>query len=242
MLYYEPLAWARGRWNYTLLLHSRNILYLFIAQLLKSTAIAAGNYNEAKEAVANPNSDANSPRALYPHDIAHLTDYVIQQIQVLWCNLFVAMPTEKLTNPAAQTHTSRSSLPRRSSERKKWKDRTPSFRGQPQLQSDSQEALSREVSHASTHAPSSQRVSKERWWKVRLFRGMINDIKRRAPYYVSDWKDAWDYRVVPATIYMYFAKYAPRWTDNAKLPSALTHDGSVVAMLLFPISSCSILG
>lgn len=45
------------------------------------------------------------------------------------------------------------------------------------------------------------------WWKVHLFRGMINDIRRRAPYYWSDWKDAWDYRVVPATIYMYFAKY-----------------------------------
>jgi hypothetical protein len=50
-------------------------------------------------------------------------------------------------------------------------------------------------------APSSQ------WWRVKLFRGMVNDIKRRGPYYLSDWRDAWDYRVVPATIYMYFAKY-----------------------------------
>lgn len=46
-----------------------------------------------------------------------------------------------------------------------------------------------------------------KWWKIRLFRGMVNDIRRRAPYYWSDWKDAWDYRVVPATVYMYFAKY-----------------------------------
>lgn len=37
---------------------------------------------------------------------------------------------------------------------------------------------------------------------------MIDDVKRRGPYYWSDWADAWDYRVVPATIYMYFAKYA----------------------------------
>ena len=36
---------------------------------------------------------------------------------------------------------------------------------------------------------------------------MINDIKRRAPFYLSDWTDAWDYRVVPATVYMYFSKY-----------------------------------
>jgi len=53
----------------------------------------------------------------------------------------------------------------------------------------------------------STRSSKpEQWWKVRLFRGMINDVRRRAPFFVSDWVDAWDYRVVPATVYMYFAK------------------------------------
>lgn len=46
----------------------------------------------------------------------------------------------------------------------------------------------------------------DRWWKIHLFRGMINDIRRRAPYYWSDFADAWDYRVVPATVYMYFAK------------------------------------
>lgn len=45
------------------------------------------------------------------------------------------------------------------------------------------------------------------WWKVQLFRGMVNDLRRRAPFYASDWVDAWDYRVVPATVYMYFAKY-----------------------------------
>jgi len=28
---------------------------------------------------------------------------------------------------------------------------------------------------------------------------MINDVKRRAPYYVSDFTDAWDYRIVPST-------------------------------------------
>jgi hypothetical protein len=48
-----------------------------------------------------------------------------------------------------------------------------------------------------------------KWWKIRLFRGMINDVKRRAPFYWSDWVDVWDYRVVPATVYMYFAKYVP---------------------------------
>ncbi|KAF6819815.1 anion exchange protein 4 protein [Colletotrichum sojae] len=47
------------------------------------------------------------------------------------------------------------------------------------------------------------------WWKVQLFRGMVNDLRRRAPFYASDWVDAWDYRVVPATVYMYFANILP---------------------------------
>ncbi|KAL4946171.1 hypothetical protein BDV06DRAFT_183333 [Aspergillus oleicola] len=48
-----------------------------------------------------------------------------------------------------------------------------------------------------------------KWWRIRFFRGMIDDVKRRAPYYWSDWADAWDYRVVPATVYMYFANILP---------------------------------
>lgn len=43
-------------------------------------------------------------------------------------------------------------------------------------------------------------------WHVHLFRGMTHDIRRRAPYFLSDWTDSWDYRVVPATVYMFFAK------------------------------------
>jgi hypothetical protein len=46
-----------------------------------------------------------------------------------------------------------------------------------------------------------------KWWRIRLFRGMVDDVRRRAPFYWSDWADAWDYRVIPATVYMYFAKY-----------------------------------
>ncbi|EFW20338.1 hypothetical protein D8B26_003266 [Coccidioides posadasii str. Silveira] len=49
----------------------------------------------------------------------------------------------------------------------------------------------------------------DKWWKIHFFQGMKNDIRRRAPYYWSDWKDAWDYRVIPATIYMYFANILP---------------------------------
>ncbi|CAI6100257.1 unnamed protein product, partial [Clonostachys chloroleuca] len=47
------------------------------------------------------------------------------------------------------------------------------------------------------------------WWKIHPFRGMINDLRRRAPFFLSDWTDAWDYRVIPATVYMYFANILP---------------------------------
>ncbi len=50
------------------------------------------------------------------------------------------------------------------------------------------------------------KTRREAWWTIHPFRGMVNDLRRRAPYYASDWLDAWDYRVVPATVYMYFAK------------------------------------
>jgi hypothetical protein len=69
---------------------------------------------------------------------------------------------------------------------------------QEQLQ---QEQLRRASLSASTQS------SPSKWWRIHFFRGMMNDVKRRAPYYWSDWTDAWDYRIVPATVYMYFAKY-----------------------------------
>ena len=43
-------------------------------------------------------------------------------------------------------------------------------------------------------------------WFGRLGRGIILDIRSRAPWYVSDWTDAWNYRVVPATALIFFAK------------------------------------
>ncbi|KAG9197336.1 hypothetical protein G6514_001859 [Epicoccum nigrum] len=63
-------------------------------------------------------------------------------------------------------------------------------------------------SHCQTHTKENGK-SRDAWWKTTLFSGMINDVKRRAPFFWSDWKDAWDYRVVPATVYMYFANILP---------------------------------
>jgi len=43
-------------------------------------------------------------------------------------------------------------------------------------------------------------------WLTRLASGIILDIRARAPHYISDWTDAWNYRVVPATALIFFAK------------------------------------
>ena len=90
------------------------------------------------------------------------------------------------------------------------------------------ETVSR-TSAARSHSGSAARTPK--WWKIRLFKGIIGDLRRRAPYYWSDWKDALDYRVVPATVYMYFAKYDTPFV----LVMALS---SITAQLLQPAGYC----
>lgn len=67
-------------------------------------------------------------------------------------------------------------------------------------------------------------TSSTKWWKIMLFKGMANDTRRRTPFYWSDWKDAWDYRVVPATIYMYFAKQVLPIASQAMLPHTKMND------------------
>ena len=104
------------------------------------------------------------------------------------------------TSASRLRSSTRSPLP----QKKPWQSRrAPSFhstRSQHRPVAEEEIVLSRTQSRAST-------IRQRRWWKIRAFRGMINDVRRRAPLYWSDWKDAWDYRVVPATVYMYFAKY-----------------------------------
>ena len=103
------------------------------------------------------------------------------------------------TLPGASLHHSNSRSSRKA--KKPWQSRLqPSFFSSNNGADESVERLSGEQSRAST-------IHQQKWWKIRLFQGMWNDVRRRAPYYWSDWRDAWDYRVVPATVYMYFAKY-----------------------------------
>jgi hypothetical protein len=49
-------------------------------------------------------------------------------------------------------------------------------------------------------------------WKlgrIELGRGIIADLKDRLPYYISDWTDALNYRVIPSTILTYFTNIFP---------------------------------
>ncbi|CAA7261455.1 unnamed protein product [Cyclocybe aegerita] len=46
-------------------------------------------------------------------------------------------------------------------------------------------------------------------WLRRLGSGIILDVRARAPWYLSDWTDAWNYRVVPATALIFFANVLP---------------------------------
>ncbi|KAF2464635.1 uncharacterized protein BDR25DRAFT_296604 [Lindgomyces ingoldianus] len=114
-------------------------------------------------------------------------------------------PTETLTLPTPRHGMSMRTSPSPSRSKKSWQSRVP-FSPSRSRYNESEERLSRE----NTRSPMrSARSKKVKWWKTQLFRGMINDLRRRAPFYWSDWTDAWDYRVVPATVYMYFANILP---------------------------------
>ncbi|KAL4071913.1 HCO3 transporter family-domain-containing protein [Scleroderma citrinum] len=56
---------------------------------------------------------------------------------------------------------------------------------------------------------SSLSPSRLRSWARKLGVGIIQDIKARAPWYLSDWTDAWNYRVVPAAALIFFANVLP---------------------------------
>ena len=119
--------------------------------------------------------------------------------------------SRSFTGPAnPRIHLSRQISSTSRSQKKPWQSRrSPSF-GSSKSQTRKDPETQRLSREGSRQTAASQR-RKPKWWKVRLFRGMIDDVKRRLPFYWSDWRDAWDYRVIPATVYMYFAKY-----DHAK--------------------------
>ncbi|KIW59009.1 hypothetical protein PV05_03493 [Exophiala xenobiotica] len=101
-----------------------------------------------------------------------------------------------------------------------------------------------EIQHLSEHVTRQTTRSSHRrtpkWYKIRWFRGMINDVKRRAPYYWSDWRDAWDYRVVPATVYMYFANILPALAFSLDMFTKTHNSYGVNEVLLSSVMACVI--
>lgn len=52
-------------------------------------------------------------------------------------------------------------------------------------------------------------TSRPRSFVRKIGAGIISDVRARAPWYFSDWTDAWNYRVVPATALIFFANVLP---------------------------------
>ncbi|TFK40712.1 HCO3 transporter family-domain-containing protein [Crucibulum laeve] len=75
-------------------------------------------------------------------------------------------------------------------------------RDPPGTRSDSKETS---AASATLRTPTRKRFA----WFQRLGAGIVLDVKARAPWYVSDWSDAWNYRVVPATALIFFANVLP---------------------------------
>ncbi|CEL08000.1 Putative Anion transporter (Eurofung) [Aspergillus calidoustus] len=120
-------------------------------------------------------------------------------------------------SPGPGFHASPSPPASLQSQRRSWRSpsklfsrRSSATAGRAQPEGASHDRTRASVSSAGRNqTPREESTSDAKWWRIRFFRGMIDDVKRRAPYYWSDWADAWDYRVVPATIYMYFANILP---------------------------------
>lgn len=69
------------------------------------------------------------------------------------------------------------------------------------------DAVSSASASATLQIPSGNAARRRLPFRIsRLGRGIALDIRARAPFYKSDWSDAWNYRVVPATALIFFAK------------------------------------
>ena len=55
----------------------------------------------------------------------------------------------------------------------------------------------------------------------KLGSGIVLDIRARIPWYLSDWRDAYNYRVVPATALIFFVKYVDGYYMISPLTSTI---------------------
>lgn len=67
--------------------------------------------------------------------------------------------------------------------------------------------ISTHESATTLNRPTTRLHSLRGLFRVKVGAGILRDIRARAPWYYSDWRDAWNYRVLPATALVFFAKY-----------------------------------
>ena len=73
----------------------------------------------------------------------------------------------------------------------------------------------------------------------RLFGGLINDIRRKAPFYVSDYRDGLSVQCIASFFFLYFACLTPIVTFGGLLSDATGQSFSqalLLLLLLFPSS------
>ncbi|PPJ59941.1 hypothetical protein CBER1_11870 [Cercospora berteroae] len=74
--------------------------------------------------------------------------------------------------------------------------------------------------------------------KLNIGAGIKNDIRQRIPFYWSDWKDACNYRTVPAVAYMYFANLLPALAFSFDMFARTNDSFGVNEVLLAQVIGC----
>ncbi|GIZ47242.1 hypothetical protein CKM354_001033900 [Cercospora kikuchii] len=76
--------------------------------------------------------------------------------------------------------------------------------------------------------------------ELNIGRGIRDDIRRRLPFYWSDWKDAWNYRTIPAVAYMYFANLLPALAFSFDMFARTNDSFGVNEVLLAQVIGCCV--
>ncbi|OAP54620.1 hypothetical protein AYL99_11068 [Fonsecaea erecta] len=143
-------------------------------------------------------------------------------------------PSSSRTNPALVRRRSSS----HSIQKKPWQQHTHRASFHSSHSRPDPEEIQRLSEHLSRPTTRSSHRRTDKWYKIRWFKGMVDDVKRRAPYYWSDWKDAWDYRVIPATVYMYFANILPALAFSLDMFTKTHNSYGVNEVLLSSVMAC----
>lgn len=68
--------------------------------------------------------------------------------------------------------------------------------------------------------------------KIRCCSGIIGDLQRRLPYYVSDWTDIWTPKIISSTLFIFFTSIAPAITFSLYISESTDNELGVIEILL----------